>query len=226
MPPASTRAAAASISCWVRGCSSPVTLCTNSGIGTPQVRWREMHQSGRLSIMPVMRGSPQAGVHCTPLMSRSVCVAQLRLLHADEPLRRGAEDHRALVAPAHRVAVPEGSSCSSSPALAHRLDDDRVGGIDLQARDQRRAGRKRPSLPTGFEHLEAVALPDRKILLAVPGAVCTAPVPASSVTCSPRITGTRAAGTGAAASGPPVRCPRSAPAPSRAQPVALRGTRP
>ena len=34
--------------------------------GTPQVRWREMHQSGRFSIMPVMRCSPHAGVHCTP----------------------------------------------------------------------------------------------------------------------------------------------------------------
>ena len=73
MPPASTRAATASISSCVRGCSSPVSLCTNSGIGTPQVRWREMHQSGRFSIMPVMRCSPQAGVHCTFLMSRSAC---------------------------------------------------------------------------------------------------------------------------------------------------------
>ena len=56
----------------MRGCSSPLTLCTKSGIGTPQVRWREMHQSGRDSIMPVMRCSPHAGVHSTPLMSRSV----------------------------------------------------------------------------------------------------------------------------------------------------------
>jgi hypothetical protein len=30
----------------VRGCSSPVSRAMNSAIGTPQVRWREMHQSG------------------------------------------------------------------------------------------------------------------------------------------------------------------------------------
>ncbi len=37
-------------------------LCTNSASGTPQVRCREMHQSGRSAIMPVMRCSPQEGV--------------------------------------------------------------------------------------------------------------------------------------------------------------------
>jgi hypothetical protein len=30
----------------VRGCSSPVSRCVNSASGTPQRRWREMHQSG------------------------------------------------------------------------------------------------------------------------------------------------------------------------------------
>jgi hypothetical protein len=71
MPPFSTRAATASISSCVRGCSSPVLLCTKSAIGTPHVRWRDTHQSGRFSIMPVMRCSPHAGVHFTCLMSRS-----------------------------------------------------------------------------------------------------------------------------------------------------------
>ena len=31
-------------------------------IGTPQTRWREMHQSGRAAIMLEMRSSPQAGI--------------------------------------------------------------------------------------------------------------------------------------------------------------------
>jgi hypothetical protein len=34
---------------------------TTAGIGTPQVRWREMHQSGRVSIICAMRCSPNAG---------------------------------------------------------------------------------------------------------------------------------------------------------------------
>ena len=38
--------------------TSPVALCTNTAIGTPQARWREMHQSGRLSTMPRMRFRP------------------------------------------------------------------------------------------------------------------------------------------------------------------------
>ncbi len=32
-------------------------------MGTPQMRWREMHQSGRVAIMLEMRSSPQAGSH-------------------------------------------------------------------------------------------------------------------------------------------------------------------
>ena len=35
------------------------------GIGTPQVRWRLMHQSGRVSSMPRIRALPHCGTHCT-----------------------------------------------------------------------------------------------------------------------------------------------------------------
>ena len=41
--------------------TSPLALCTNTAIGTPQARWRETHQSGRVSIMPRMRFLPAAG---------------------------------------------------------------------------------------------------------------------------------------------------------------------
>src|SRR5437773_11199473 len=44
----------------------------NTAMGTPQTRWREMHQSGRVAIMLEMRSSPQAGSHFTFLMSSSV----------------------------------------------------------------------------------------------------------------------------------------------------------
>ncbi len=35
---------------------------TTAGIGTPQVRCREMHQSGRVSIICAIRFSPLAGI--------------------------------------------------------------------------------------------------------------------------------------------------------------------
>src|SRR5512132_481224 len=43
----------------------------NTAIGTPQIRWRDTHQSGRVAIMFAMRPSPQAGSHLTLLISSS-----------------------------------------------------------------------------------------------------------------------------------------------------------
>src|ERR1019366_8488350 len=40
-------------------------------MGTPQMRWREIHQSGRVATMFEMRSSPQAGSHFTFLISSS-----------------------------------------------------------------------------------------------------------------------------------------------------------
>jgi hypothetical protein len=45
----------------VRGCSSPLSLCKKKGTGTPQLRWRLMHQSGRLAIMSRSRPRPFSG---------------------------------------------------------------------------------------------------------------------------------------------------------------------
>ncbi len=44
---------------------------TNTAIGTPQARWREITQSGLASIMPVMRFSPCGGTHWVALMPAS-----------------------------------------------------------------------------------------------------------------------------------------------------------
>ncbi len=41
---------------------SPHLSQRKTAMGTPQMRWREMHQSGRVAIMLEMRSSPQAGV--------------------------------------------------------------------------------------------------------------------------------------------------------------------
>ena len=74
MPPRSTSVATASINSSVFGCSSPLTLSTNSGIGTPQVRCRDTHQSGRPAIMPLMRCSPHAGIQSTCEMASSAAL--------------------------------------------------------------------------------------------------------------------------------------------------------
>ena len=40
-----------------------------TAMGTPQVRWREMHQSGRPSTIERIRLSPQAGIHWVASMA-------------------------------------------------------------------------------------------------------------------------------------------------------------
>ncbi len=48
-------------------------------MGTPQTRWREMHQSGRVAIMLEMRSSPQSGIHLHSVMASSArCRRSLR----------------------------------------------------------------------------------------------------------------------------------------------------
>ena len=42
-----------------------------TAIGTPQARWREITQSGRLSIMPEIRFSPCSGTQRVTLMACS-----------------------------------------------------------------------------------------------------------------------------------------------------------
>ena len=72
----------------------------NTAMGTPQMRWREMHQSGRVAIMFEMRSSPQAGSHFTLLdfvqraPAQRVAARRHRRFHRDEPLLGGAEDDR------------------------------------------------------------------------------------------------------------------------------------
>ena len=63
----------------------PVSLCTNTVIGTPQARWREITQSGRDSIMPRRRFWPDAGTNSVSAMafsavSRSVALPPLPVL--------------------------------------------------------------------------------------------------------------------------------------------------
>ena len=87
----------------------------SAGIGTPQARWREMHQSGRVTNMPVMRSRPHAGIQRDAVGFRDRRLAQP--VHADEPLRRRQEDHRLMAAPAVRIRVLELRAVPQAPAF-------------------------------------------------------------------------------------------------------------
>jgi hypothetical protein len=80
-----------------------------TAMGTPQMRCRLMHQSGRVAIMLVMRSLPHAGSQTTLSISSMAswrigglgAVGALdRGFKADEPLLSGAEDDRMVAAPA------------------------------------------------------------------------------------------------------------------------------
>ena len=175
--------------------ASPHAVQSTAGIGTPQARWREMHQSGRFVTMLKMRSRPQAGIHFTwwSMACCAACAQRPRLavlagddrvaVHPDEPLRRGEEDHRVVAAPAVRVLV-----------------------LEVLAVPQPRRARAAPPRPSGWRRTRACrrrappcrgsARPDRSARRfrartsrrsgsrrrRGPGAVCTAPVPCSSVT--------------------------------------------
>src|SRR5881396_2978615 len=63
-PYCSNTSAAFSTSAGVARASLHVAQST-AGMGTPQTRWREMHQSGRFAIMLYMRSWPHEGIHFT-----------------------------------------------------------------------------------------------------------------------------------------------------------------
>ena len=156
-------------------------------IGTPQTRWREIHQSGR-PHHPSMRSSPQPGIHCTCASPQRVA-AQVVALHADEPLLGGPEDGRIVAAPAVRIAVLEILVSRAERRLLKQVDHDRVplpdGLADQLVREtSRRAfGLEKPAITVyRVVIVNPVLLAGKKVFLAVTGAVWTAPVPVSSVT--------------------------------------------
>jgi hypothetical protein len=80
----------------------------------------------------------QSGAACGRLVLGENAFA---LVHADEPLRGRAVDHRRLVAPAVRVAVGDVVRGKQAPGIAQRLDDLRHGLPDVQAAKQWKVGR-------------------------------------------------------------------------------------
>src|SRR5216684_7116242 len=65
---------------------------TNTAIGTPQTRCREIHQSGRVSTMFEIRSSPQAGSHLIFLISSSARARKvISVAGAPSKLRLGGD---------------------------------------------------------------------------------------------------------------------------------------
>ena len=106
--------------------------------------------------------------------------AQVGLLHRDEPLRRGAERDRRLVAPAVRIAVLHLAEGEQHAALLQHVDDDVVGLPDMQSGQlhamRGRCGRQvdaaaidRVELGGGVLVQQAVLLADHVVFLAVAG---------------------------------------------------------
>ena len=121
----------------LQDCRSPRLLVTNTAIGTPQARWREITQSGRAldhaaDAVLARRRAPSrcrrspaapAGAGCRPWGC-----ARRRLSMRDEPLRRVAEDHRLLGAPGVRILVLQAAARDAAcRASIERLDDGVVG---------------------------------------------------------------------------------------------------
>ena len=130
-----------------------------------------------------------------------------RPVHRQEPLRRVAEDHRRLRAPAVRILVLEPAARDERPGLDQRVDDGLVGvagfalvGDDALALEAGRLVGEGAVLVDriGDARLDAALLKERaccavqssKSSRPWPGAVWTKPVPASSVTWSPSSRGT------------------------------------
>ena len=105
-----------------------------------------------------------------PAQGRGILV--LLVLHADEPLRRGAEDDRRLVAPAVRVAVLDFLGFEQSTATVEFLQHQRIGFPDrlagqLAHRQGRGVAEETAIIPHRIIDRQAVFLADREVVRAM-----------------------------------------------------------
>ena len=178
MPAFSTRRATCSISSAVRGCGwrgflvqeernrhAPVALARDAPVRAGlHHRFQAGAAPGReeLRLIDGALGDPAQG--------RGVFV--LLVFHADEPLRRGAEDDRRLVAPAVRVAVLDFLGFEQSTAAFEFLQHQRVGFPDRLAgqfadRQRRRIAEETAVVADRVIHRQAVFLADVVVVHAV-----------------------------------------------------------
>ena len=135
---------------------APGTLARDAPVGA------RLDHAGDALLAPA--GNP---LHAADRVER--VAAQPGLLHAQEPLRRRAENHRRLVAPAIRVAVPDLLGVDEATGVAQCLDDLRVRVPDRQALEQRRAGDETPVVAHRVVDRQVVAAAHLVVVGAVAG---------------------------------------------------------
>jgi hypothetical protein len=111
-------------------------LCTNNAIGTPQGALPRQAPIGTL-LDHVENALFAPGRRPLGLLDVAQRIrAQTLLIHADEPLRRGAKDQRRLVAPAMRIAVPDLLVFEQTTSSLELLDDEFATLIHLETGDK------------------------------------------------------------------------------------------
>jgi uncharacterized protein YbaA (DUF1428 family) len=143
---------------------APVALARDAPVGTVGDHRAGAPAPGREELVSSTASAPSRAASRRLRRRASACI------HADEPLRRGAEDDRRLVAPAVRVAVRIFSACLSSgpwrsvrrPSCWHPRSSGRRRCGVYSARTCRRP-------PTGLCHRQAVASGRHVVVHAVRG---------------------------------------------------------
>src|SRR3569833_33757 len=95
--------------------------------------------------------------------------AQMVLIHADEPLRRRAEDQWSLVAPAMRVAVAIGLVMSQATALLQHLDNRMYGLLHFETGKQGCVGQEPAVVSDRVCHGQAVLATHDEVIETVTG---------------------------------------------------------
>ncbi len=93
----------------------------------------------------------------------------MHLVHRDEPLRRGAEDHRILAAPAVRITMLVFLAEQQHAAFAHEVDDLIVSGKHIQAREVSNVGCKPSGIVDGAVDVQTVTLADDEVVVTMTG---------------------------------------------------------
>jgi hypothetical protein len=94
-------------------------------------------------------------------------LAQVLAIHADEPLRRCAEDDGRLVPPAVRVAVTIRLVMDQAAALFQQLDDHRIRFLHFEPRDKLRIRKEAAIVTDRIRDGQFVPPAHREVLMTV-----------------------------------------------------------
>ena len=88
-------------------------------------------------------------------------------VHRNEPLGRGAKNHRILTAPAMRIAMVVFFTEQEHAPLAHEIDNLRIGFKDIQTGEMLYLSRELAGVINRAINLQAVFLADHEVVMAV-----------------------------------------------------------